>query len=221
MTFSTVILAGGRSSRMGRDKAFLEVDGRPLLARQIELVLEAGAQEVFISGRPEVNYAAFGCRLLNDRVLDAGPLGGIESALAAAPTPLVLILAVDMPHMNAELLRRLASHCSDRTGAIPRVEGNIEPLAAFYPKAAWQLVRQLLASLVVPALAGPPTQPPNADRLKPGLQMRNDRPAKSPSATMLAERCVAAGLATFVDFPADDARSFANWNSPTDLPCTT
>ena len=84
MNFSAVILAGGKSSRMGRDKAFLSISGKTMLARQIETVRAAGAAEIFISGRAETNYSEFGCRVLVDKFHNAGPLAGIEAALAAA-----------------------------------------------------------------------------------------------------------------------------------------
>ena len=81
MIFAAVILAGGKSSRMGFDKALLEVDGVPLLARQIQIVRAAGAGEVFISGRSEAGYSAFGCAVLQDNFADSGPMAGIEAAL--------------------------------------------------------------------------------------------------------------------------------------------
>ena len=66
MNFGAVILAGGKSSRMGRDKAFLEIGGPSLLARQISLVRDIGAAEIFISGRKGVNYSGFNCCVLTD-----------------------------------------------------------------------------------------------------------------------------------------------------------
>lgn len=144
MKFSAVILAGGQSRRMGRDKAWLEVGGQTLLARQVQLVREAGAAEVFISGRADTDYSVFGCAMLFDRFPDAGPLAGIERALAAASSLQVLVLAVDLPNMTASLLRGLAARCVNNSGVIPRMEGRLEPLAAFYPKSAGSLAANLL-----------------------------------------------------------------------------
>src|SRR5215469_13467268 len=59
MNFDAVILAGGKSSRMNRDKAFLNIDGRTLLARQIELARQAGAKNIFVSGRSGKDYSSF------------------------------------------------------------------------------------------------------------------------------------------------------------------
>ena len=145
MEFSAVILAGGKSSRMGCDKAFLEIGGQTLLTRQIQLVRAAGAAEVFISGRAGVDYSASGNRVLTDKFPDAGPLAGIASALEAMTSPRLLVLAVDLPGMTADFLRTLAEDCPENCGVVPRVHGNLEPLAAIYPKAALPLATALLA----------------------------------------------------------------------------
>jgi len=189
VSFSAVILAGGQSSRMGRDKAWLAVGGQSLLARQVRLLRDAGACEVFISGRAGADYGALGCRVLTDRFPGAGPLAGIEVALDAASAPLLLVLAVDMPHMSADVLQQLVGQCTETTGVVPRLAGAIEPLAAIYPKLALPLVMEMLS--------------------KPA--------AKSPGARAFAERCVAADLVRFVDAPVDSASCFANWNSPADV----
>ena len=139
MNFSAVILAGGKSSRMGCDKAFLEVAGETLLARQIRLAQTVGATEVFISGRGGVDYSLFSGRVLLDELSEVGPLAGIERALAAMDSSLLLVLAVDLPEISADFLRELATHCTDQLGAIPRVDGRVEPLVAYYPRAAHAL----------------------------------------------------------------------------------
>lgn len=144
MNFSAVILAGGKSSRMGRDKAWLEVGGQTLLARQIGLARTIGAVEIFISGRADASYAAFGCPVLVDKFPDAGPLAGIERALATTTSPLLLALAVDLPEMDVEFLSGLAVGCAENFGVIPRVNKLIEPLAAFYPKSAQMMAGTLL-----------------------------------------------------------------------------
>lgn len=198
MKFSAVILAGGKSSRMGRDKAWLEIDGQSLLARQIQLVREAGAHEVFISGRANANYAEFDCRVLQDQLVGAGPLGGIESALAVTPSSLLLVLAVDMPRMTPEFLRQLWSNCDEGVGVVPRVEGEIEPLAAFYPRAARRLIEELFSVQKQSGSVG---------------EVATVR-IKSPRARAFAEKCVGCGLAQFVDVVESETQFFANWNSP-------
>lgn len=225
MKFSAVILAGGKSSRMGRDKTLLEVDGQSLLARQIEVVRAAGASEVFISGRRGMDYTAFDCPVLQDRFPNSGPLGGIQTGLSAASTQHVLVLAVDMPRISTNILGQLARHCTDTAGAIPRVNGAIEPLAAFYPRIAVSLANELLeADRSTPD--SPPTNPATRSckssatiALLAGRSgaLREERSTKAPSAKHFAECSVAARLATLVDIPRLDANLFTNWNSPADL----
>jgi len=144
MNFSAVILAGGKSSRMNRDKALLEIGGQTLLARQIELAQKIGAKEIFISSGAEKKYAEFNRRILTDTFSDAGPLAGIERALGAISTSLLLALAVDLPNLNPDLIQKLLRRCAENSGAIPRVNGEIEPLAAIYTKAAHSLSVKLL-----------------------------------------------------------------------------
>ncbi|HEV2692739.1 MAG TPA: molybdenum cofactor guanylyltransferase [Verrucomicrobiae bacterium] len=145
MNFSAVILAGGKSSRMGCDKAFIEIAGQTLLTRHIQLVRTAGAREIVISGRAETDYSAFGLPVLQDSFPDAGPLAGIHSALQATTSPLLLVLAVDLPAMTADFLQTLTAGCSENTGVVPSIKENLEPLAAIYPKAALPLATSLLA----------------------------------------------------------------------------
>jgi molybdopterin-guanine dinucleotide biosynthesis protein A len=243
VNFAAVILAGGKSSRMGCEKAFVEVRGQTLLARQIQLARAVGAAEVFISGRAGVDYAAFGERVLLDEVADAGPLAGIARALVETNAPLLLVLAVDLPEMSAEFLRRLAAHCTETTGAIPRVAGQVEPLAAFYPKAAEKLLAALTSGQLslTPALSRWAREPAaqaasllavastnSAVDFSKGRRAILPLPAgegrgeggllaKHPSVKNFAARCVETALARYVDFPADDAKFFANWNSPADV----
>lgn len=96
-----VVLAGGLSSRMGRDKALLRWRGRPLIEHQIALLHAAGVREVKISGnRPDYHGVA-------DAVPQAGPLGGIAGIAAACEDAELLIVPVDMPQLQPSLLRRL------------------------------------------------------------------------------------------------------------------
>jgi len=144
MKFSAVILAGGQSRRMGHDKAWLPVQGKPLIARQVDLVRELGAMEIFISGRAEVDYSGLNVPVLKDHFEDAGPLAGVERALAEISTTLLLVLAVDMPKIELLPLRTLIDRSSENCGGISRVNNRIEPLAAVYPRTSSNLVKELL-----------------------------------------------------------------------------
>ena len=118
---------------MGRDKAWIECGRRPLIELALDKVRELGVAEVFISGRPGVDYSALGCPVLLDLEPGLGPLGGIERGLHGCAAPLLLVLAVDLPRMTPGFLRALLARADAVTGVVPQRGDQLEPLAAIYP----------------------------------------------------------------------------------------
>lgn len=144
--FSAVLLAGGQSSRMGVDKAGLVIDGEPLWQRQLAKLRATGAEEIFISGRADGPYAASGLAIVEDATPDAGPLAGIEAALRLAKHDWLLVLAVDLPDVPAELLAQLiADAMAGKAGLVPSRADWLQPLAAVYPRTCLALATQCLA----------------------------------------------------------------------------
>jgi molybdopterin-guanine dinucleotide biosynthesis protein A len=99
------VLAGGGSTRFGRDKALVEIDGKPMLARMIELIQTVPIPAKMIAGRGK--YEGFGVEIIEDRWPGEGPLGGIITALedsskSAAPPEWNLIVSCDMPFLTRE-----------------------------------------------------------------------------------------------------------------------
>jgi len=133
---SGVVLVGGHSTRMGGDKARMRVAGVELWRRQLGVLGRAGARPALLSLRP--GQRSFGWRggEIRDAAADAGPLGGVAAALAAAPAPLVAVLAVDLPHIDAAWFRRLGRRCRPGSGAVVRGPLGYEPLASIYPREA-------------------------------------------------------------------------------------
>lgn len=132
---------------MGRDKAFLEVGGVTLLARQAALLRSVGVDEIIVSGRVGVDYAEAGAdaRVVNDVVADAGPIAGLAAVLEAARNSWVLVLAVDLPHITAPALRQLIGASKGGTmGVVPRGKFGYEPLVALYPRALAGILDQRL-----------------------------------------------------------------------------
>jgi len=125
------ILAGGKSSRMGENKAFLMLDGRRLIDHAIRQARSA-ADDIFIVGPKEI-FGAFG-RIVPDLHPDCGPLGGIHAALDRARTDFSLILALDTPFITQKLLTHLtaAAKHSQAIVTVPRVRGRFQPLCALY-----------------------------------------------------------------------------------------
>jgi molybdenum cofactor guanylyltransferase len=139
---SAVILAGGQSCRMGCDKAWIKLGGQPLMALALDKVRELGVTEVFISGRPGGDYSSFGCPVLLDLEPGLGPLSGIERGLYSCPTPLLLVLAVDLPQMTPGFLRELRARSNNGLGVVPQLGDQFEPLAAIYPKRCHRLASE-------------------------------------------------------------------------------
>ncbi|RXK56689.1 molybdenum cofactor guanylyltransferase [Oleiharenicola lentus] len=183
------VLAGGQSRRMGRDKATLAFEGRPLWEHQVRVLREAEADPVAIVRAP--GQAPLGLpddlRLWHDTFTDAGPLAGLQTALSQSRTLLVAVLAVDMPRIDAWWLQWLGTYCGSNIGAIAtRPDGIHEPLAAIYPRSAL---------------------PEISRRLETG----NDH-----SLQTLARALMAQHLLRSVPLPACDLWRVTNWNSPAD-----
>jgi molybdopterin-guanine dinucleotide biosynthesis protein A len=142
--FTACLLAGGKSSRMGCDKAGVEFSGTPLWQHQLKTLRKIGAHEILISGRRDALYGDCGLTIIEDKIKSVGPIAGIASLLMAAAHPLVLILAVDMPHMTDAYLRRLWEQCSSERGVVPERKGFFEGVAAFFPTAAHSIALQVL-----------------------------------------------------------------------------
>ena len=145
MDLSAVILAGGESRRMGRDKAWIELEGQTLLALAVEKVRLIGVTNIFISGHPDRDYSALKHPVIFDLKPGFGPLGGIERALDESRSPLLLVLAVDLPQMTSEFLQRLLANCDPSTGVVPKLNGRLEPLAAIYSKRCHALASDFVA----------------------------------------------------------------------------
>jgi molybdenum cofactor guanylyltransferase len=126
------ILAGGKSTRMGTDKAFVALDGRTLLARALDLARSA-TPDARIVGDP-AKFASF-APAVEDLFRNCGPLGGIHSALRSSQTELNLILAVDVPFVSSALLQYLISRARNSASAtvtVAKAGGGWQPLCAVY-----------------------------------------------------------------------------------------
>ena len=125
------VTAGGRSSRMGKDKAWLEIDGRPMVQRVIDEMLRVTPAVSVIANNPE--YGRLGLPVLADLNSGVGPLEAIRVALASSLAPTVLLVGCDLPFVTAELLGFLLAHVEGAQVTVPlSPEGQLEPLCAIY-----------------------------------------------------------------------------------------
>jgi molybdopterin-guanine dinucleotide biosynthesis protein A len=130
-SLAAFVLAGGRSSRMGMDKAFVEFGGCTLLARVLE-VTRVVINDVRIVG-DTAKFTVF-APVVEDVFRGCGPLGGIHAALRASSAELNLILAVDVPFVPPALLQYLVARArsSNAIATVPRAGGGWQPLCAVY-----------------------------------------------------------------------------------------
>lgn len=151
------VLTGGESSRMGRDKATLPFPAGPaqsgLLGQHVAGVLGEVCSSVAVVGDPE-KHACLGHTVIPDLHTKIGPLGGIEAALAASPTPWVLVAACDMPALSAGFLRGLVDELAnlEKSGEAPDAllpippGSPVNPLCAIYHRRILPQIREAIAS---------------------------------------------------------------------------
>jgi molybdopterin-guanine dinucleotide biosynthesis protein A len=149
MSLAAAILAGGQASRMGgRAKSFLVVDGARVIDRQLA-VLRTIASELILVANDPAPYAEFGLPIVADEQAGQGPLAGILAALEAARAPRVLVVACDMPYLDAASLARLvpAPGSADEDADVTVACGErLEPLCACYARTCVPVLRRRLAA---------------------------------------------------------------------------
>lgn len=136
-----VVLAGGKSSRMGREKALLTWQGKPLVRRVVDALQDVFPAVRVVTQSEEVAQAA-GVWSLSDRFPERGPLGGIHAALTEVGD--CFVCATDMPFLNADFIRHLCGLAENFDVVVPRVEGRPETLHAVYKATCLPVVERQL-----------------------------------------------------------------------------
>ncbi len=142
---TVALQAGGKSSRMGRDKSFVPFQGRPMIEWVMERVAGLGRETILVTNKPD-EYAQLGLPMVGDILPDKGPLGGIYTAIERASLPHVLIVACDMPWLNRPLLNHMISLRNEADVIVPRWDRFPEPLHAVYSKHCLGPIKKRLAA---------------------------------------------------------------------------
>ncbi len=143
-----IVLAGGKSSRMGANKAFIEFGGKRLIEMTVDC-LKALFPEVLIIANDPPLYAYLGVKVVSDLIPDSGSLGGIYTGLSAASYPACFFVACDMPFLNAELIKLLVREADGWDAVVPRVRGELQPLHAVYAKSCLPLMKESIDASVL------------------------------------------------------------------------
>jgi molybdenum cofactor guanylyltransferase len=145
MKISAVLLAGGESRRMGKDKATLLFRGKLLWQIQLELLRKLAPTEIFVSARTDPVWRPADVQFVADDPPSRGPLSGLAASLGQMRTKHLLVLAIDMPFITEKYLKFLCSQIEQRRGAIAKIDDRFEPLVAIYPQEALANVQSALS----------------------------------------------------------------------------
>ena len=129
---TALILAGGKSTRFGADKARYAVEGRAMIERVVAVVAPVAEALLISVGEEGVDYAVPGARQVVNRVEGAGPLAGLHAGLAVAETPWLLVVACDMPFITPVVMQALLAARGPNTEAVVArtPDGRYHPLCA-------------------------------------------------------------------------------------------
>ncbi|MFC2005483.1 molybdenum cofactor guanylyltransferase [Chloroflexota bacterium] len=145
MEATSIILAGGKNLRLGRNKARETVGGKRLIDRVIERLRPITRQILIVVSREQTPLAVTGVEVLVDVYPDKGPLAGIYTGLLASRSLHNVVVACDMPFLNTELLRYMLELSRDFDVVIPRLrEGTVESLHAIYSKSCLDRIKTRL-----------------------------------------------------------------------------
>lgn len=138
-----IILAGGKSTRMGMDKGFLLLNEKPFVQYSIDALRPLVSEIMIVSDNP--NYDAFELKRINDITKNSGPVAGICSGLEASSTEYNLVLSCDIPLISSEILQTIIDAIDD-TSEIIQVESNGKtmPLIALYKRHVKNTFNKLL-----------------------------------------------------------------------------
>ncbi|MFO7600669.1 MAG: molybdenum cofactor guanylyltransferase [Candidatus Desulfacyla sp.] len=140
-----VVLAGGRSSRYGKNKALVKIEGVPLIERALHTMGSIFDHVVIITNTPE-EYAYLQVPMFQDIIKGLGPLGGIYTGLKSIPDPAGFFVACDMPFLNPCLIRHMVAIRDDFDVVVPRISGWVEALHGLYAKRCEGSIERLIHS---------------------------------------------------------------------------
>ncbi len=138
-----IVLAGGESRRMGKDKAFLTLEGIPLIEHVLRALRGLFSKIIIVTNNPAA-YASYSAVVVADAMDKRGPLTGIYSGLLHSPDEHNFVAACDMPYLNPGLISYMAGLAPGHDIVVPMIAGRMEPLHAIYSKELLPLLEKRL-----------------------------------------------------------------------------
>lgn len=141
---TVIILAGGKSSRMGFDKQFLKIEQRSLMDSMIHKLSKEFDEIIIVTNKPE-HYIGLGHKITKDIIEDMGPLSGIHAGLTICSSQYALIVACDMPNINMEYIRYMKTQVGNH-GCTTKLGNYLEPFISYYSKDVIVDIEEYLAT---------------------------------------------------------------------------
>ena len=138
-----IILSGGKSVRMGRDKAFIEIDGIPIIQR-IYNIFEKLFNEIIIVTNQKEFYSDFKAKIVSDLIINHGALGGLYTGLFFSSNPYSFCVACDMPFLKESMIHYLIKQANEYDVIVPRTEDGLQPLHAIYSKGCLEPIKKMI-----------------------------------------------------------------------------
>ncbi len=138
-----IILSGGKSTRMGVNKSLLKIDGKTIIARVRDLMLNIFSEVILITNEPD-EYKFLGLNIFEDVYKGFGPLAGIHSGLLNSSTQRNFIISCDLPFMTEQMVRYLAEYPTNKPITVAKADGFIQQLAGIYHKDTLKEIEHIL-----------------------------------------------------------------------------
>jgi molybdopterin-guanine dinucleotide biosynthesis protein A len=138
-----VILSGGKSLRMGIDKAFLKIGGTPIIERTVRLLQGLFEETIVITNQRE-HYQYLGVNVFNDLIPNLGALGGLYTGISRSSFRYSFVVACDMPFVNRAVIEHLTERTGDYDVIVPKTEDGLQPLHALYSKGCLSAIVEIL-----------------------------------------------------------------------------
>jgi len=146
MDVTGVILAGGKSRRMGEDKRFIMVGEETLLTRTVSVMAKLFSETLIIIAQDSAALDVSGCTVYRDIIADCGSLGGLYTGLAKATAGRIFVVACDMPFINPDMIRWFTDRDPAADVVMARLPSGLQPLHALYGKRALPVLERMAAS---------------------------------------------------------------------------
>ena len=138
-----IILSGGKSTRMGENKAFIELEGVPIVRRIYTLFKELFQEVIIVTNQQEL-FKNFDSKIYSDLIPNQGALGGLYTGLFFSTFQYSFCVACDMPFIKKALVQYIINHIEGEDVIVPRTEDGLQPLHAIYSKNCLDPIKKIM-----------------------------------------------------------------------------